>query len=72
MMTDRGEYQDAMECPMEDLCVAMYGLGKTSDVDSNLTDAQYVEKAARKITLLKRMLVSTGLSADLLQAIMEE
>ena len=64
------EYRDAMECPMEDLCVAMYGVG--SDKDSHFTDAQYVEKAARKITMLKNMLIASGVSEGLINAVMEE
>jgi len=62
-------YRDAMEPAMEDLSVALWGL---SDGPKFSSDAEIVEVAARKIELMKKMIISTGFHPDLLKAIMED
>lgn len=63
------DYRDNMECPMEDLAVALWGVG---DDGPSLTDAELVELAARKINMLKKMLLATGFKPEMLKAVMEE
>ena len=70
--TSDREYRDAMQGPMEDLAVALWGVGEDGPVGSaHWLDYQIVEDAARKITMLKAMLVSTGFNAGLLKNVME-
>ena len=64
------EYRDKMECPMEDLAVALWGVGDDGPV--GLSDSEIVEAAARKINTLKKLLLASGFNADMLKAVMEE
>lgn len=64
------QYRDRMECPMEDLAVALWGVG--DDGPTGLSDSEIVERAARKIELLKKLLLASGVNAGMLKAIMEE
>ena len=66
------EYRDRMDCPMEYLSVALWGVGEPGPKQINLSDAEIVEIAARKIETLKKMLLATGFNAELLKAIIEE
>ena len=68
-MTSNSDYRDQMEGPMEGLTVALWGLADGPIIGS---DAKLVEVAARKIELLKKMLLATGFNKDLLKAIMED
>lgn len=61
------DYRDKMECPMEDLAVAIWGVG---DDGVMLSDDQIVEVAARKITMLKEMLIASGFKKEMLKAVM--
>ena len=61
------EYRDKMECPMEDLAVAIWGFGNDGPA---LSDDQIVEFAARKITMLKEMLIASGFKKEMLKAVM--
>jgi hypothetical protein len=64
------EYRDKMECPMEDLAVALWGVGDNGP--TGLSDGEIVEVAARKIILLKKLLVAAGFNEKMLTAVMEE
>ncbi len=64
------QYRDNMECPMEDIAVALWGVGDSGPV--SLSDSQIVELAARKISMLKKMLMATGFNEKMLAAVMEE
>lgn len=67
MKTD-SEYRMEMDLPMEDLTVALFGVGGDP---VPLEDWQIVERAAAKIKMLKEMLLATGLNENLLKACME-
>lgn len=67
MKSDR-EYRDSMDLPMEDLAFAMWGV---SDQPEARDDAAIVEHAARKVKMLKDMILATGMSPELLKACME-
>jgi hypothetical protein len=67
-LSDR-EYRDAMDPLMEDLAVALWGVGDVGP--KGLLDHQIVEQAAKKIELLRAMIVATGFNEKLLQTIME-
>lgn len=62
------DYQDRMDFPMENLAIAMWGI----DGPEGLPDHEIVEIAARKITMLKKMILATGFSERMLKAVMEE
>ena len=62
------DYKDKMDLPMESLSSALWGI-KAPEI---LPDDEIVEVAARKIRLLKSMLISAGVSEDIIKAIMEE
>lgn len=68
MLTD-SEYRDRLDCPMEDLTVALFGVGDSAPVP--LEDWQIVERAATKIKMLKEMVLATGMNEALLKACME-
>jgi hypothetical protein len=68
-LSDR-EYRDSMDCPMEDLAVALWGV--TGDGPGPLKDAQIVEWAARKITMMRDMLKATGMNEALIQATLDK
>ena len=62
------EYRNRMDVPMEMLGVALW---QPTFVYRG-TDAEMVEIAARKIKLLKQMILSTGFNENLLNSIMED
>jgi hypothetical protein len=63
------DYKDKMDFPMESLTSAMWGI----NAPEILPDDEIVEIAARKIRLLKSMLISAGVvSEGIIKAIMEE
>ena len=64
------EYQDRMDFPVENLAIAMWGIGDGGP--EGLGDNEIVEIAARKINTLKKMVLATGFSEKMLKAIMEE
>lgn len=66
------EYRMSMDCPMEDLAVALWGTGESLPRHANLKDHQIIEVAARKIELLRSMLLACGVNADMLKAIMDD
>ena len=72
-MTDTVEslqaYRNNMDLPMEILASTLGELGWGGE---GATDSEVVEVATRKLRTLHRMLLSTGMSADLLKAIMAE
>lgn len=64
------EYRDKMEWPMENLASSIW---KTSRPENGpFNDDEIVEIAARKINMLKKMLLANGFNAKMLDAIMEE
>lgn len=62
------EYQALMEFPIEALANAAGFSKKLGEVD----DHYIVERAAHKIGILKKMLIASGFSGTMLDAIMEE
>lgn len=64
------EYQDRMDFPVENLAIAMWGIGEGGP--EGLQDHEIVEIAARKINTLKKMILATGFSEAMLKAVMEE
>ena len=64
------EYRDRMECPMEDLAVALWGVGDNGP--THLSDSEIIETAARKINMLKKLLLASGFNDKMLIAVMEE
>jgi hypothetical protein len=64
------EYQSKMDFPLENLSIAMWGISDTSP--QRLDDAEIVERAARKIIMLKKMVLAKGFSEEMLKIIMEE
>lgn len=62
-------YRDNMEGPMTALSVALWGFSGCPIIGS---DAKIVQIAARKIELLKKMILSTGFDEKVLKAIMED
>ncbi len=64
------DYQDKMNFPVENLAIAMWGIGEGGPND--LDDDEIVDRAARKILTLKKMILATGFSEQMLKAIMEE
>ena len=64
------EYRDRMECPMEDLAVALWGVGDNGP--TGLSDSEIIETAARKINMLKKLLLASGFNDKMLIAVMEE
>lgn len=64
------EYRDNMECPMEDLAVSLWGVGDNGP--TGLSDSEIVEMAARKVTMLKKLLLASGFNDKMLSAVMEE
>jgi hypothetical protein len=70
---DDRAYRDAMQGPMEDLAVALFTLDESKGPagSAHWLDAQIVEHAAKKIEVLKAMIIATGFSEKLLQTIMD-
>ena len=66
-MYEHENYKEDMQFPVANLAIAMYG--KQAVVCS---DVDIVEAAARKINMLKRMILATGFNEAMLAAIMEE
>lgn len=64
------EYRDKMEFPMENLSMSIWDSSRPENGPYN--DDEIVEIAARKINMLKKMLLATGFNAKMLAAIMEE
>jgi hypothetical protein len=62
------EYRDNMECPMENLAMALECPGGPT----KLRDAELVERAAKKIETLRKIVLSAGPSQGILDAIMAE
>ena len=62
-------YRNNMDMPMEILGSTLAELGWQGE---GSPDSDTVEVATRKLRTLHRMLLSTGMSADLLKAIMAE
>lgn len=64
------EYRDRMEWPMENLAQSIWG----DDQPENFSfeHDNIIEAAARKISMLKKMLLATGFKAEMLKAVMEE
>jgi len=67
-LEDLREYQATLEFPMEALANAAGFSTKIGEYD----DAYIVSAAARKIDMLKKMLLATGFNKEMLDAIMEE
>jgi hypothetical protein len=63
------DYVDKMNFPVENLAIAMWGV---TDGPEGLEDDEIVDRAARKILMLKKMIMATGFSEVMLKAIMEE
>lgn len=53
---------------VEDLSMAIWG---SSDIRSEVDDADIIGIAARKIMILRNMLVASGFNENMLKAIME-
>lgn len=64
------EYRDKMEWPMEHLALSIWDSGKPEHGPFN--DDEIIEIAARKINMLKKMLLATGFNAKMLAAVLEE
>lgn len=63
------DYQLRMDVPIENLAAELFGV---SGNGKKLEDHEIVEHAIRKIRMLKKMLIATGLKENLLQVMMEE
>lgn len=59
------EYRNSMDFPMTNLAMEIFG-GSESD----LSDAEIVELATKKIRMLKEMILATGFKKELLDACM--
>jgi len=70
MSTDNNSYRSNMDFPVEALAIAMWGVSNNGPRD--LEDHEIVERAARKIETLKKMILATGFSEKMLNIIMEE
>lgn len=66
------EYRDNMEVPMELLAMSMGELGILHDDNAGLMDHEMVELATRKLRVMHKMLLATGMSEALLKAVMSE
>jgi hypothetical protein len=64
------DYQDKMNFSVENLAIAMWGINEGGP--KGLDDDEIVERAARKITMLKKMVLATGFSEQMLKIMMEE
>lgn len=64
------EYRDQMEWPMENLANSIWGINTPES--GPLEDYQVVEIAARKINMLKKMLLACGVNDKMIEAVMEE
>jgi hypothetical protein len=64
------DYEAKMDFPVENLAIAMWGINDGGP--EGLDDDEIVERAARKILMLKKMILATGFSEAILKAIMEE
>lgn len=61
------DYRSHMDGPMEDLSVELCGLdGKP------MSDKEIIERATKKIKLLKKLLLSSGMNENILDLIMKE
>lgn len=68
MSTSSEEYQDNMDVPMEHLATALWGM----DGPEGMKDHEIVEIAARKIIMLRKMILATGFSENMLKAVMDQ
>jgi hypothetical protein len=64
------DYQAKMDLPVENLAIAMWGIGAGGP--DGLDDDEIVDRAARKILTLKKMILATGFSENMLKIMMEE
>jgi len=64
------EYRDKMEWPIENLADAIWG-GKRPE-NGPLEDHEIVEFAARKINMLRKMLLACGVLTKMVDAVMED
>ena len=68
-ITEFVEYRNNMEFPIDNLTIALFGYG--NEDAPNLEHHELVEHAAKKITMLKQMVVALGLSEKMLKIILE-
>jgi hypothetical protein len=68
---DDKEYRDNMEPAMEDLAIALWGI-KSEEGPALGSDAKIVEVAARKIFLMRKIILASGFSEKLLQDILND
>ena len=66
------DYAEKMDTPMEALAIELWGVNPKNPACIHRDDHDIVEIAARKIKLLKSMLLATGFNEKLLQNIMED
>jgi hypothetical protein len=62
------EYYNRMDFPMEAIATAMWGI----DRPESLRDHEIAEIAARKIVMLKKMILATGFNENMLKIMMED
>jgi len=62
------KYCDRMDFPMEAIATAMWGI----DGPEGLRDHEIAEIAARKIVMLKKMILATGFNENMLKIMMED
>jgi inhibitor of KinA sporulation pathway (predicted exonuclease) len=62
-------YHLRMDVPIENLAAELFGM---SGNGKKLEDHKIVEHAIRKIRMLKKIVLATGLKENLLQVMMEE
>ena len=63
------EYRQTMYWPMENLAIALESCGFKHE---GLDDSELVEIATRKMKTLFEMILATGMSRGLLEAVMKE
>lgn len=70
--TDRDDeneqYRTQMDMPIECLGVALYGVEGN---DTRLKDYEIVDEAIKKIALLKKLLIASGMNENMLDIIMK-
>lgn len=69
MPETNNNYRDNMEWPMENLALALKSCGFDRQ---QLDDSELVDVATRKIKTLFEMVLATGMSRKLLEAVMKE
>lgn len=71
-LEDLQDYCDSMACPMETLGITLGDLGIIHADNASMMDHEMVEVATRKLRVMYKMLLATGMNEALLKAVMSE